>query len=69
MSARRNDTARRRIRTPVDFRFASEEAEREWLNTFFRSFVEKREEPKSLVARMVERRWIARQRDTWMRGH
>jgi hypothetical protein len=69
MSARRNDTARRRIGTPVDLRVATEEAEREWLNTIFTSFVQKREEPRTLVERMVQRRWIARQRDDRRRGH
>jgi len=72
MSARRKDAKdafEKKFRTPVDSRVASEEAEREWLNTFFTSLVEKREEPRSLVARMVERRWIARQRDARVRGH
>ncbi|MGE5344461.1 MAG: hypothetical protein ACM3JH_00765 [Acidithiobacillales bacterium] len=69
MSARRNDTVRRKLSTPVDFRVASEEAEREWLNTIFTSFVQKSEEPRTLVQRMVQRRWIARQRDERRRGH
>ena len=69
MSARRNDIVSKRTRTPVDFRVASEEAEREWLNTFFTSVAEKKEEPEALLDRMVKRRWIARQRDERRRGH
>ncbi len=68
MSARRKDAAYPSIRTPVDFRVASERAEREWLNTIFKSFVQKNEEPRTLVERMVQRRWIARQRDERRRG-
>jgi hypothetical protein len=69
MSARRIDTDSRRNRTAVDFRVASEEAEREFLNAVFASFVEKKDEPQTLVRRMIQRRWIARQRDERRRGH
>ncbi len=68
MSARRKDAVYSMTRTPVDFRVASEKAEREWLNTIFTSFVQKGEEPRTLVQRMVQRRWIARQRDERRRG-
>lgn len=69
MSARRNNTTMKEIRTPVDFRVATEASERKWLSTLFASFAEKGEEPGNLVDRMVRRRWIARQRDGRKAGH
>ncbi len=62
-SACLSDAATKSHMTYVDLRIRREEADRERLRALFASFGEGQEDPRFLVKRMNERKWIARLRD------